>query len=198
VGNPGIDALYQNVQPVPVELREKRVMVTLHRRESGGPPMDAIVKGLAAAAFELPDSEILWPGHPNGLALDGASKILWPTSVHLVPPMEPLTFQLLLASSQAVLTDSGGVQEEAAALGIPCVVARDVTDRPESVASGHALLAGRTAEGVRDALLKAINGWSEPFSSYEDSRMPTSPFLGFGDGHASERIADLLFAHFGD
>ena len=191
VGNPGIDALYENVTPQ--TKRERRVLVTLHRRESFGAPLKAIFDGLVQATLALQDREFWWPVHPNP-AVRAVLPTLWNRpwpipflngNFHLLDPMEPEAFQYALARSQAVLTDSGGVQEEAAALGIPCVVARDLTDRPESVASGHAILAGRTSEGVRDGLIKAVrNG------------LNSTPFLGFGDGKASERIADILAAHF--
>ena len=191
VGNPGIDALYENVTPQ--TKRERRVLVTLHRRESFGAPLKAIFDGLVQATLALQDRDFWWPVHPNP-AVRAVLPTLWNRpwpipflngNFHLLDPMEPEAFQYALARSQAVLTDSGGVQEEAAALGIPCVVARDLTDRPESVASGHAILAGRTSEGVRDGLIKAVrNG------------LNSTPFLGFGDGKASERIADILAAHF--
>lgn len=183
VGNPGIDALYENVTPQTV--REKRVMVTLHRRESFGEPLGRTLAGLSEAAGAFPDREFLWPVHPNPSMTEAATEFnttpLRRRNVHTVFALEPGEFQRLLAGSEAVLTDSGGVQEEAAALGVPCVVARDKTDRPESVASGHAILAGRTSEGVRKALTLALSG-----------SMPITPFTGFGDGKASERIADIL------
>ena len=185
VGNPGIDALYENVTPQTVRLR--RVLVTLHRRESFGEPFKAIVSGLLEAARLLPEWEFVLFTHPNNQSWRALSAhATWSPNLLASAPADPPDFQRLLARSRAVLTDSGGVQEEAAALGIPCVIARDLTDRPESVASGHAILAGRTSEGVRDGLIKAVrNG------------LNSTPFLGFGRGDASQQIAEILAAHFG-
>lgn len=187
-GNPGIDALYKNVTPVPVGQRGKTVLVTLHRRESWGEPMTQIVQGINAVAKQRKDLQFIVPCHPNG-EVEKAAK---GTALFLTDPMPPEGFQHLLARAQAVITDSGGVQEEAAALGIPCVVARDVTDRPESVETRQAHLAGRTALGVQQGIEWAL------VPSTRVLRECHTPSTVFGDGHAADRIADILGRHFAD
>lgn len=192
VGNTGIDALFSHTFPVkhpyPVQ---PRVLVTLHRRESFGAPLIQIIEGLIQTAHQFPAVDFFWPVHPNphvSQAIQTFSTLHEhrnghpkTRNVYLMPPMDPYTFAQLLSTSRAVLTDSGGVQEEAAALGIPCVIARNVTDRPESVENFHALLAGTTTPKIREALHKAL--------TYELSHDP-SPC--FGDGHAAEKIAQVL------
>jgi UDP-N-acetylglucosamine 2-epimerase (non-hydrolysing) len=172
-GNPGIDALYQRQQPVPWSLRcQSNVVVTLHRRESWGVAMREILQGIVGTTRYA----VLF-SHPNGEARRASEGL----DLEVQPPTTPQNFSIELALAGAVVTDSGGVQEEAAALGIPCVVARDVTDRPESVDSNQAIVAGRTSEGIRTALERALSG--------ELSRKPSTVF---GDGQAAARIVDHL------
>jgi UDP-N-acetylglucosamine 2-epimerase (non-hydrolysing) len=176
-GNPGIDALYAHTQPTTDV--EGRVLVTLHRRESFGAPLMAIVQGLEQAAQRYEDSlAFVWPTHPN----PGVQAVLeYAPHVLCWPPQPTVAFANLLAHSRCVVTDSGGVQEEAAALGVPCVVARDKTDRPESVDVGLAKVAGRTAAGILEGL-----EWALSFTKRPD------PSHCFGDGHAAPRIVDHL------
>ena len=183
-GNTGIDALYAKVGPVEAPfVTQQRVMVTLHRRESFGAPLKEIVAGLLQAAKRFPAIDFFWPVHPNPEVQKAAFGPMrgFARNVYLLPPLHPHTFSTLLSTSRAVLTDSGGVQEEAAALGIPCVIARDVTDRPESVENFQAILAGRTSTGVFQALNKALT-----------FQLRSSPSHVFGDGHAAEKIASIL------
>jgi UDP-N-acetylglucosamine 2-epimerase (non-hydrolysing) len=142
--------------------------------------MRAIIEGLRRVADELPDTRFHVPLHPNGLA-QAAFEHPAPLNLKLGPPLAYPTFLNKLAHCQAVLTDSGGVQEDACTLGIPCAVAREVTDRPESVASGHAVVVGREADTVETGLHRALSGF-----------LRTDPGTVFGDGHAAERIAHHL------
>lgn len=198
-GNTGIDALYAHTQPIQAPHQtQPRVMVTLHRRESFGQPLIHIVEGLWKTAQRYPGVEFFWPVHPNpeiqkalptvgwmrgyrGGPFEGDEQVSVPRNVHLASPLPPQTFSQMLSTSRAVLTDSGGVQEEAAALGIPCVIARDATDRPESVEAGLAIVAGRTSAGVFHSLQTAL--------SYQLRAVPSHCF---GDGHAAHRIAQVL------
>ena len=182
-GNTGIDALYAHTQPLehPRKVQD-RVLITLHRRESFGEPLRQTVHGILQACQKYPQIEFVWPTHPNpevqkALPSDGAC----PANLQLLPALGMVAFARMLAASRAVLSDSGGVQEESAALGVPCVVARDRTDRPESVAVGLAKVAGRTAEGILDGL-----GWALGFQAR------ATPSDCFGDGHAAERIVSHL------
>lgn len=178
-GNTGIDALYQHTHPVKHPYHpQPRVLVTLHRRESFGAPLSQILHGLLQACQQFPTIDFLWPVHPNPKVREAIPNQL-PRNLHLLPPLDPRVFQNLLASSRAVLTDSGGVQEEAAALGTPCVIARKHTDRPESVENFHAILAGTS--GIRLGLHKAL--------TYQ---LSSAPSLCFGDGHAAPRISEVL------
>lgn len=174
VGNPGLDRLAH----YPRGARHPRVLVTLHRRESFGLPLRRILAGLADAAVAHPEVDFLWPVHPNPAVQQASHDVQFHSNIYRLPPLPSDTFTALLASSLAVLTDSGGVQEEAAFLGIPCVVARLVTDRPESVQSGHALLAGHSP--------------AQPLHLALTNHLHTTPFLGFGDGHTGPRIATHL------
>lgn len=180
-GNTGIDALYTHTQPIQApQVTHARVMVTLHRRESFGAPLIQILDGLWNTAARYPGVEFFWPVHPNP-EIAKALPPDTPRNLHLASPLPPQTFSQMLSTSRVVFTDSGGVQEEAAALGIPCVIARDTTDRPESVDAGLAIVAGRTSQGVFHSLQKAL--------SYQLRAVPSDCF---GDGHASHRIAQVL------
>lgn len=179
-GSPGIDALLGDRLPVG-GARWRHLLVTLHRRESFGPRLLATVGALAAWAAERPEVPVLWPVHPNPGVRDALARHgPLPDSVVLLPPLGPAPFLALLAHAHAVLTDSGGVQEEAAALGIPCVVARRVTDRPESVREGLARLAP-DADALGPALTAAWTGG-----------LRARPSPTFGDGTATPQILDHL------
>lgn len=189
-GNTGVDACLERQRPVALHDRHATVLVTLHRRESRGEPMFAIAHGLLDLAGDLPEIQFHVPLHPNNLFRDALSDVFCsipkPRNLVVGPPLAYGTFLNKLAHCQAVLTDSGGVQEDAATLGIPCAVAREVTDRPESVASGHALVVGRTSSGVEEGLRRILDGL-----------LRTDPSTVFGDGTASTKIADHLCAILG-
>jgi UDP-N-acetylglucosamine 2-epimerase (non-hydrolysing) len=191
-GNPGLDTLRLLVGDL---LRERRpvdrCLVTLHRREAlgevlGGGEKDSgigrIVAGLLAACGDHPHTEFIWPVHPNPEVKKALpAKEARPQNLILTDPIPHPEFAKLLARSKAVLTDSGGVQEEAAFLGVPCVVARKISDRPESLFSGHASLAGYDPDQIRTQLTQALR-----------FGLLSTPFHGFGDGHAAARIVDHL------
>lgn len=180
-GNPGLDLLHPLLQSRPVPfVPVKRVLVTLHRRESHGEPLKRIVAGLVATCERFPSFEFVWPVHPNP-AIQAALPASPPPNLLLLPPLPPETFTQMLGTAWAVLTDSGGVQEEAAFLGVPCVIARNKTDRPESVEAGVATLVGTTTDNVRVGLYSAIMG-----------DLKASPSTCFGDGQSGERIAKHL------
>ncbi len=180
-GNPGLDLLVSLLQNRPVPfVPVQRVLVTLHRRESHGEPLKAIVGGLVAACQCFPHFEFVWPVHPNP-AIQAALPNPCTPNLLLLPPLPPETFTQMLSTAYAVLTDSGGVQEEAAFLGVPCVIARTKTDRPESVEAGVASLVRTTTDGVRVGLYSALTGG-----------LKAVPSTCFGDGMSGERIAEHL------
>lgn len=181
-GNTGIDALYSHTRPVEYPHKvQDRVLVTLHRRESFGEPLLRIVQGIWKAAQQYPKLEFAWPTHPNPKVQDAAGAMPFARNVVLLAPMDTIPFARVLASSRAVITDSGGVQEEAAALGIPCIVARDKTDRPESVDCGLAKVVGRTESGILQGL-----DWALGFGAR------CTPSDCFGDGKAAGRVVEHL------
>ena len=181
-GNSGIDALRlvlaapgETVSWPPLAPSMKLVLVTCHRRESFGAPFAAICTALERIAAR-DDVEILFPRHPNP-ALEG----IGPANVRLLPPLDLPAFVGLLERADLVLTDSGGVQEEAAALGKPVIVLRDATERPEGLSEGAVLVGADPDRIVRaaEARLDGVAG-------------PVFPSLAFGDGHAAARIVDGL------
>jgi len=177
-GNSGIDALYSHTKPT--DTVWDHIAVTLHRRESFGAPLAELVRGICLGAQRYAGLTFFWPTHPNPqvqAALPGNP----PRNLILQEPRDTVAFADLLSRCRAVITDSGGVQEEAAALGIPCIVAREKTDRPESVEVGLAKVVGRTEQGILDGL-----DWALGFSTRPD------PSTVFGDGKASPRIVSHL------
>ena len=174
VGNPGIDDLMEdNVVVAP----ERLVLLTLHRRETL-PRLGAIVHELDQLAGD-PSVRWVWPAHPNPVIRAVAETGKY---IEVVDPLPVSDFRALMAQARLVVTDSGGVQEEAAALGVPCCVVRDVTDRPESVEAKRTRVVGTVPEDVRRLI----------FWELAEPTLIATPFLGFGDGHAGQRIAEHL------
>jgi UDP-N-acetylglucosamine 2-epimerase (non-hydrolysing) len=195
VGNTVIDALLDMAarpglpwpaQLAPLEPGRRLVLVTLHRRENFGAPLQRCFGALAAFARAHPDAVLVYPVHPNPnvagparAALDGLA------NVHLLEPVDYPQMVALLRSAWAVVTDSGGLQEEAPALGKPVLVCREVTERPEAVAAGSVKLAGTDGATL---LALAQELWDDP-AAYAAMAVPRFPF---GDGRASGRIAEIL------
>lgn len=186
VGNPVVDALHRVVKARPRALEpapfEHPVVVTLHRRESLGAPLRARLRVLRAYVEEHDDVGIVFPVHPNPAVQRAATEVLGGVPrVRLVPPLDYPAFVELLARARFVVTDSGGIQEEAPALGTPVVIARHVTERTEVLQTGLARLAG-TPEALADALRR-------PWPSDRPARA-----YPFGRGGAGPRIVDALLA----
>ena len=189
-GNTGIDALLLAAETVRQHPRPpvavipdgaKTILVTAHRRESFGAGLDHIFQALVDLVVAEPDLHIVYPVHPNPNVTATVERLLsQQPRIHLVPPLDYPDFVQLLTQATLVLTDSGGVQEEAPALGRRTLVMRDTTERPEGVAAGVAELVGtdraRIVERAR-ALLVA------------PSLTAQSPY---GDGRAAERIVEVL------
>lgn len=173
-GNTITDALrLQKVQRQPSEA--KTLLVTLHRRESFGQPLLNIIEGLSRFASEHPDWIVFWPTHPNP-EVQKALQTPLPSNVLTRSPLPYQPFLKLLSQMHLVLTDSGGLTEETTTLGIPTVIARNHTERPEAL--GLATLAGTQTDSIYAAL-----------SSHRPEPTPNPVF---GNGHASEAILDLL------
>jgi len=166
--------------------RQRVVLVTAHRRESFGKGFEHICRALRALVARNADIDIVYPVHLNPSVRKPVRSILGGVArVHLIEPLEYLPFVRLMERSYLILTDSGGIQEEAPALGKPVLVMRDVTERPEAVEAGTAKLVGTDPE--------AILSWAEKLlhsgSAYRKMACAHNPF---GDGRASARIAAAL------
>lgn len=173
------------------------VLMTLHRRENwmrpaGGPsPLEEVLSAVLAAAEEFPEARFVYPVHPNPNVQEPARRILGNRpNVHLTEPLAYLPFVDLLAKSTVVLTDSGGVQEECPSLGVPVLVTRKTTERPEAVDAGYNFLVGTDREEVLSALRRHLQRPSR--------RQGAPPFPNpYGDGHASDRIRRAVLHRLG-
>ena len=200
-GNTVIDALKTTVRPdftfhTPLlnqlDYTGRRVvLVTCHRRENYGPPMAHIMSALRRLAQDLPEVELVYPVHLSPVVQEAAhSHLDGLANVHLIEPLDVLEMHNLMARAYLVLTDSGGLQEEAPALGKPVLVLRRETERPEAVAAGTVRLAGTEEETVYTLARELL----EDRASYEKMARAVNPY---GDGWACRRIADAIEYRFG-
>jgi UDP-N-acetylglucosamine 2-epimerase (non-hydrolysing) len=177
--------------PALVGAARRLVLVTAHRRESFGAPLRAAFAGIAALARQHPDVLFVYPVHPNPQVEGPARELLREPNVRLIPPTDYADLVWLLDRAELVLTDSGGIQEEAATLGKPLLVLREVTERPEIVAAGAGLLVGTDA--------RRIEAEGHRLLADPAARAAFRPRDLFGDGRAAERIAaDLAGARLPD
>lgn len=197
-GNTVIDALLATVRPVyrfsnseledilKLEAGRRMIMVTTHRRENLGEPMRQIYQALQTVLEEFPDAYVLFPVHKNPKVREVVSEVLGSNSrVHLVEPMDYEPFVNLMAKSFLLLTDSGGIQEEAPSLGKPVLVVRDTTERPEAVTAGTVALTGTSYDQVLAGLRKLFGDQN----AYEQMAHAINPY---GDGQAANRIVDHI------
>lgn len=191
-GNTGIDALSTTVsndyyhEELEWAKGSRLVLLTAHRRENLGQPMRHIFKAIKRVVDEVPDVKVIYPIHKNPLVRDLANEIFGnDDKIRLIEPLDPFDFHNFMSSSYLIMTDSGGVQEEAPSLGKPVLVLRDTTERPEGVAAGTLKLVGTDEEKVYSEFIKLLNDKEE----YEQMSKANNPY---GDGHASQRIADIL------
>lgn len=191
-GNTGIDALRTTVKSeyAHPELEwagdSQLILITAHRRENLGEPMRHMFRAIRRVMEEHPDTKAIYPVHMNPsvreaahVELDGFDR------VHLIEPLEVLDFHNFMAASEIILTDSGGIQEEAPSLGKPVLVMRDTTERPEGIEAGTLKLVGTTEDVI-------YREFSRLLSDKEEYRAMSRASNPYGDGHASERIADAL------
>lgn len=195
-GNTSIDALHQTVRTgyTHPDLDWARadgarfVLLTAHRRENLGTPMRHIFQGIRRVLDEHPEVRVLYPIHKNPLVRQTAQEVFGGESrLRLIEPLDVLDFHNFMAAADLILTDSGGIQEEAPALGKPVLVLRDTTERPEGVAAGTLQLVGTTEEGVYNAFRTLLD---DP-AVYHRMSKAANPY---GDGTASRQIADILQA----
>ncbi len=193
-GNTVIDALYQTVRAdfefKHVDITKKVILVTTHRRENLGEPMRQVYKALKSIVEEFPDVEIIFPVHKNPKVREVVNEELGKLDrVCLIDPLDYEPFANLMNKATLILTDSGGVQEEAPALGKPVLVLRDTTERPEAVDAGTVKLIGTNQDTVYESAKILLTNPAE-YKKMAEARSP------YGDGHAAERIVKaLLWRH---
>ena len=184
-GNTAVDALLWALSKSTARCPADTILITLHRRESFGEPLREIALALRDFLEATPAARALWPLHPNPNVARVFDELLGDCPrLTRVPPMEYVDFTGVLGSCRFVLTDSGGLQEEAPSLGKIVLIARETTERPEALAFGRSRLAGRTRKGVAEALAAA---WREP--PYAGPLPAENPY---GDGRAAERIVEAV------
>jgi UDP-N-acetylglucosamine 2-epimerase (non-hydrolysing) len=165
---------------------KKLILVTGHRRESFGDGFERICQALVDTASAHPDCQIVYPVHLNPKVQEPVNRILGKVSnIHLIAPLDYLPFVYLMNASYIILTDSGGVQEEAPSLGKPVLVMRDNTERPEAVSSGTVKLVGTNVEIIKAALSELLTDQV----AYNKMSIAHNPY---GDGKACERILQTL------
>jgi UDP-N-acetylglucosamine 2-epimerase (non-hydrolysing) len=171
---------------LPYGLSRKMVLVTGHRRESFGGGFERICHAIAELAKRYPDVEVVYPVHLNPNVQEPVNRILTGLSnVHLIPPQDYLPFVSLMSRAHIILTDSGGIQEEAPSLGKPVLVMRDTTERPEAVSAGTVKLVGTETNAIVDAVSTLMDN-ADAWEAMSRAHNP------YGDGKASQRIADIL------
>lgn len=191
-GNTAIDALKTTVRAdyTHPELEwakgSRLIMLTAHRRENLGEPMHHMFRAIRRIVDEHPDIKVIYPIHMNPVVRQAADEELGDDGrIHIIEPLEVLDFHNFLARSYLILTDSGGIQEEAPSLGKPVLVMRDTTERPEGIAAGTLKLVGTNEETIYAEFKRLL---TEP-AAYDAMSRASNPY---GDGRACERIADAL------
>ncbi len=192
-GNTAIDAMsttvkenYTHPELDWVQPGERLILLTAHRRENLGQPMHNIFRGVRRIVEEFPDVKVIYPIHLNPLVRQAAKEELDGCDrVRLIEPLEVFDFHNFQNCSYLILSDSGGIQEEAPSLGKPVLVLRDTTERPEGIAAGTLKLVG-TEEAVIYENFKLL---LEDKAAYDKMALASNPY---GDGNASRRIADIL------
>jgi UDP-N-acetylglucosamine 2-epimerase (non-hydrolysing) len=191
-GNTAIDALKTTVRkdythPMLEWAKGSRlIMITAHRRENLGEPMKHMFNAIKRIINEHPDIKAIYPIHMNPVVRETANSILAGNDrIRIIEPLEVVDFHNFLNASYLILTDSGGIQEEAPSLGKPVLVMRDTTERPEGIAAGTLKLVGTNEETIYNAFNQLLTNQNE----YDKMSKASNPY---GDGLASKRIADIL------
>ncbi len=191
-GNTAIDALKTTVRDDYINehlewAKDSRlIMITAHRRENLGAPMKSMFRAIRRVMDEHPDVKAIYPIHMNPVVRETANQILsGEDRIRIIEPLEVLDFHNFLARSFLILTDSGGIQEEAPSLGKPVLVMRDTTERPEGIKAGTLKLVGTDEETIYNSFTELLTNEK----AYNAMSKASNPY---GDGYACKRIADIL------
>ncbi len=195
-GNTAIDALRTTVKddyyhPIFDKIgNDKIILLTAHRRENLGEPMKNMFRAIKRIVEEFDGVQVIYPVHLNPLVRQAADEVLGDNNkVHLIDPLEVLDFHNFLNKSYIIMTDSGGIQEEAPSLGKPVLVLRDTTERPEGVNAGTLRLAGTDEDDIYD-LTKLLLTNKDEYNKMSKSSNP------YGDGMSSKYIVDEIIKKF--
>ena len=191
-GNTAIDALKTTVREnyshpeLDWVAGSRLILITAHRRENLGQPMEHMFRAIRRVMEEFPDVKAIYPIHMNPAVRQIAEKHLsQEPRIHIIEPLDVLDFHNFMSRSYLILTDSGGIQEEAPSLGIPVLVMRDTTERPEGIAAGTLKLVGTGESAIYENFKRLLED-EEEYKRMSGARNP------YGDGFASKRIADVL------
>lgn len=191
-GNTAIDALATTVKKnythkqLDWVANDRLIMITAHRRENLGEPMRNMFRAIKRIIDEHPDIKAIYPIHKNPVVREAAQEIFGETDrIRIIEPLEVLDFHNFLAKSYMILTDSGGIQEEAPSLGKPVLVMRDTTERPEGIKAGTLKLVGTDEEIIYQSFKELLDNEL----SYQAMSQASNPY---GDGTASKQISDIL------
>ena len=196
-GNTAIDAMsttvdenYTHPELDWIKPGEKMILLTAHRRENLGEPMRHIFRAIKRIVDEFSDVKVIYPIHMNPKVREVANEVFGDADrVKLIEPLEVFDFHNFQNKSYIILTDSGGIQEEAPSLGKPVLVLRDTTERPEGIKAGTLKLVGTDEDVIYEETKKLLLDKKE----YEKMSKASNPY---GDGHASERIVDAITSYF--
>ncbi len=197
-GNTAIDALKLTVQEhyhhdvlEQILSNHRLILVTMHRRENQGEPMRRVFRTLRQVVEAHDDVEVIYPVHLSPAVQEAAKEILSNhPQIHLIEPLDVVDFHNIAARSYFIMSDSGGVQEEAPSLGKPVLVLRDTTERPEGVTAGTLKLVGTESENIREAMETLLTDETV----YHQMSQASNPY---GDGRTSERIVEAIAHYFG-
>jgi UDP-N-acetylglucosamine 2-epimerase (non-hydrolysing) len=197
-GNTAIDALKETVtrdyHHSVMDLigeNQRVILVTMHRRENQGEPMRRVFRAMRQVVDTHDDVEIIYPVHLNPVVQEAAHTILGDDPrIHLIDPLDVVDFHNLAARSYFIMTDSGGVQEEAPSLGKPVLVLRDTTERPEGITAGTVRLVGTDPDVVSSSMIELLDD-ADAYAKMAGAKNP------YGDGFAAERILDAIAYSFG-
>ena len=196
-GNTAIDAMsttvdenYTHPELDWINAGERMILLTAHRRENLGEPMRHIFRAIKRVVDEFSDVKVIYPIHMNPKVREVANEVFGDADrVKLIEPLEVFDFHNFQNKSYIILTDSGGIQEEAPSLGKPVLVLRDTTERPEGIKAGTLKLVGTDEDVIYEETKKLLLDKKE----YEKMSKASNPY---GDGHASERIVDAITSYF--